>query len=369
MARAYRPYRYTSLSASLLFDFAFFWLLVLSPLGRALEAVPPSHFLPAMRAATWAASVLVFRSVLAAPLSYVTGYLWPKKFGLVVHSPAQHVKDYLLSTAISLPVAAGGAAVLEWLILARPDSWWLYASLLAGAFTVAVTMLAPVLLMPLFNKFVPMRDGALKQALLDMANRAGVKVTGVYIMDMSRRTTTANAMLTGLGPTRRMIVGDTLLAGFPEDEVRVVMAHELAHHYHRHITKSLALSALVLPPIFFLAFQLVARASAWAGSGPGAMRHLGVFVAVLYLLSLLSSPVSNRLSRFFEWQSDEFALRVTGLADAAARMIARLTDGSLSDIDPPAIVKFFFYTHPPALERIAHASRFKTTGAGMPPAP
>lgn len=360
LARAYRPHRYLSLITSLLFDFTFLWLLVFSRAGRVLEGIPLSYLLPIPCAAAWAALALILRSVLAAPLSYVTGYLWPKKFGLVVHSPAQHFKDHLLSLATALPVVAGGAAVLEWLIVASLDLWWLYASLLAAAATVLITMLLPVLLMPLFNKFVPMQDGSLKRALLDMARRTGVTVTGVYVMDMSRRTTTANAMLTGLGPTRRMIVGDTLLTGFPEDEVQVVMAHELAHHYYRHITKGLALSALVLPPIFFLAFQLVP--SAWAAAAPGSMRYLGAFVAVLYLINLLSSPVSNRLSRFFEWQSDEFALRITGLADAAAKMFARLADGALSDIDPPAIVQFFFYTHPPALERVAHALRFKVTG-------
>ncbi|MDP2858991.1 MAG: M48 family metallopeptidase [Bacillota bacterium] len=366
LARAYRPYRYFSLIASLLFDFAFFWLIILSPAGRALEAAPPSHFLPAWRAAIWAASTFILRSALATPLSYLTGYLWPKKFGLVVHSPVQYFKDLLVSVAVSLPVAAGGAALLEWLILARPGSWWLYASVLAGAFTIIVTALAPVLLMPLFNRFVPMQDGGLKRALLEMADRAGIRVTDVYVMDMSRRTTTANAMLTGLGPTRRMIVGDTLLADFPEDEVQVVMAHELAHHYHKHITWGLALSALALPPIFYLALQIMGIASRLAGPGPGTMRYLGVFVAVLYLASLLSSPVSSRLSRFFEWQSDDFALRMTGLGGAMARMMARLTDGSLGDIDPPALVKFFFYTHPPALERIVHALRFMASGASPP---
>jgi len=366
LARAYRPYRYFSLIASLLFDFAFFWLLILSPAGRAFEAAPPSHFLPVWRAAIWAASTFLLRSALAAPLSYLTGYLWPKKFGLVVHSPAQHFKDLLVSMAVSLPVTAGGAALLEWLILTRPGSWWLYASVLAGVFTVIVTALAPVLLMPLFNKFVPMRDGGLKRALLDMADHAGIRVTDVYVMDMSRRTTTANAMLTGLGPTRRMIVGDTLLADFPEDEVQVVMAHELAHHYHKHITWGLALSALALPPIFYLGFHMTGIASRLTGSGPGAMRYLGVFAAALYLVSLLSSPVSSRLSRLFEWQSDDFALRMTGLGNGMARMMARLTDGSLGDIDPPAMVKFFFYTHPPALERIVHALRFKAGGASPP---
>jgi STE24 endopeptidase len=360
LARAYRRYRYTSLAASLLFDFAFFWLLIASPAGRALEAAPPSHFLPAWRAAIWAASAFLLRSALSAPLSYLTGYLWPRKFGLVVSSPVQHFRDMLVSAAIALPVVAGGAAALEWLILARPGSWWLYASLLAAVFTVAVTTLAPVILMPLFNKFVPMQAGALKDALLDMARRAGVRVTGVYVMDMSRRTTTANAMLAGLGPTRRMIVGDTLLTGFPEDEVQVVMAHELAHHYHKHITWGLALSALALPPIFYLSFQATGVVSALAGSGQGAMRHLGVFAAVLYVISLLTSPATSRLSRFFEWQSDDFALRITGMGDAMARMMARLTDGSLGDTDPPAIVKLFFYTHPPALKRIAHALRFQT---------
>ncbi len=362
LAKAYRPYRYSSLITSLLFDFTFLWLIVFSRAGRVLEGIPLSYLLPIPCAAVWAALVLTLRSVLSAPLSYVTGYLWPKKFGLVVHSRAQHFKDDLLSLAVALPVVAGGAAVLEWLIVMGLDLWWLYASLLASAASVVITMLLPVLLMPLFNKFVPMQDGSLKQALLDMARQAGVSVAGIYVMDMSRRTTTANAMLTGLGPTRRMIVGDTLLTGFPEDEVQVVMAHELAHHYYRHITKGLALSALVLPPIFFLAFQLVAVPSALAAAAPGSMRYLGAFAAVLYLINLLSSPVSNRLSRFFEWQSDEFALKITGMADASARMFARLADGALSDIDPPAIVQFFFYSHPPALERVAHALRFKDAG-------
>ena len=358
LARAYRPYRYAALASSLLFDLVFVSLFMFTSAGPRLLALTPVWLGATPRAVVWASIVVLLYGVLGLPLSFVAGYVWPRRFGLVHHSERQWLKDRLLSLALAIMVGALGALVFEWLLINLPALWWLYGAGASFLLSALATLIAPVLLMPLFNKFTRMPQGKFRDELLDMARRSGTPVTDVFIMDMSRRTTTANAMLAGLGKTRRMIVGDTLLSSFPPDEVKVVMAHELAHHHYRHIPKSLGLAALCLPPIFWITQRVSHLFGAHAGIDPPDPAFLGIIAGTVWALNLLGSPAMNRISRYFEWQSDEFSLRVTGLDTQYATMIARLYDGSLGDTDPPWVVRFFLYSHPPATERIAHALEF-----------
>jgi STE24 endopeptidase len=218
---------------------------------------------------------------------------------------------------------------------------------------VALAQLAPVLLMPIFYKFRPLDDEELTQRLTRLAEKAGARVRGVYVMDMSSRTTAANAMLTGLGRTRRIILGDTLLKGYTHDEIETVLAHELAHHVHNDLLKGLAAEAAVITAGMWVASRVVE----WGVSFFGLRRiddvaGLPLFGLAMVVFGLISMPAANFLSRQMERAADLYALRTTGKSQAFRSVMLKLAGQNLSEVNPPAWVRVLFHSHPPVSERI-----------------
>lgn len=297
--------------------------------------------------------------LLSLPLDLYSGYTLPRRYGLLTQGLGGWAADTAKSLAISAIIGLAGLEVLYWLLRAAPEWWWLIMAALLWLFTVAMAQLAPVLLMPLFYKFRPLDEPELVRRLTALAERAGARVRGVYVMDMSSKTSTANAMLAGLGGTRRIILGDTLLSGYTQDEIETVLAHELAHHVHRDIIRALAAEAVVI------------TASMWVGSvflswGVGAFGFRGIddvaslplFALAMGVVGLITMPAANYMSRQRERAADLYALRTTGNSAAYRSVMLKLADQNLSDADPPAWVRFLFYSHPPVSERVRTAESF-----------
>ena len=231
-------------------------------------------------------------------------------------------------------------------------------------FSVLMSNLAPILIMPLFNKYVPLGDEhkELADRLMKLAERANTKVRGVFKFDMSKRTKSANAALTGIGNTRRIILGDTLINEFSTDEIETVLAHELGHQVHRDIPLFIAFGTLITTIGFYLASLGMNWAVNTIGfanvSDPAAFPALAL---ILSLYGLLTSPLDNAISRWRENMADDYALQSTGKNEAFASAFTRLANQNLGEIDPEKWVVFMFYSHPPLGERIEKAKRFTAT--------
>jgi STE24 endopeptidase len=232
---------------------------------------------------------------------------------------------------------------------------------------VLLTNLAPVLLMPIFNKFTPLGEdhADLAERLVVLAEKAGTRVKGVFKMDISRRTKQANASLTGLGNTRRIILGDTLIEEFSADEIETVLAHELGHHVQHDMAWLIGFGTLVTA----LGFFLVSLAMDWAISAFGLTSiadpaGLPALMILLSLYQLVTMPIENAFSRWREGKADDYALRATDKAEAYASAFTRLANQNLSDIDPEPWVVFMFYNHPPLRARIAKAKSWRELDAG-----
>jgi STE24 endopeptidase len=243
-----------------------------------------------------------------------------------------------------------------------PDTWWLWGAGALLIFQVLLANLAPVLIMPLFNKFVPLSEehAELAERLIKLAQRANTKVQGVFTFDMSRRTKAANAALTGIGNTRRIILGDTLINEFTPDEIETVLAHELGHQVHRDIPLLIGFGTLTT----LIGFYLVSLSLTWAAgffhfAGPADVAGLPAFGLVLGIYGLLTMPLENALSRWRERMADEYALQTTGKNTAFASAFTRLANQNLSEVDPEKWVVWMFYDHPPLNERIKMAESFK----------
>jgi STE24 endopeptidase len=239
-----------------------------------------------------------------------------------------------------------------------PESWWLWATGIMVLFNVLMANLAPVLLFPIFFKFKPLGEehADLERRLLRLAEQAHTRVRGVYQFDMSRRTKAANAALTGLGNTRRIILGDTLLNEFTPEEIETVLAHELAHHVHKDIPLGIVVESAILLAGFYLAsWVLDWGIEVFGFSGPGDIAALPLLGLAFGVFGLVTLPLTNTYSRWRERLADEYALQVTRNGPAFASAFTRLANQNLADADPPAWEEFLLYSHPALGKRIAMA--------------
>ena len=300
-------------------------------------------------------------TVLTLPLDYYAGYVLPHRFGLSTQSLRGWISDMLKGAVLGLILGTPLLIAFYSTIRIAPKTWWLWA---AGGYTLVtavLTAIAPILLMPIFFKFKPLGDehSELAGRLTHLARSAGTHVRGVFTFDMSRRTRAANAALVGLGRTRRIILGDTLLSEFTPDEIETVMAHELAHHVHKDILLSLVVQTL----FNFLAFYLSSVMLNWTvhqASLTGADDPAGLpFIALLLgMLSLLTMPITNAFSRWRESMADDYALEVTHKPGPFASAMTRIANQNLAEVDPERWVVLLLYSHPPLKSRIEKAQRF-----------
>jgi STE24 endopeptidase len=276
------------------------------------------------------------------------------RVGLVTQSWRSWAVDIAKGTAIETGFAAGGGAAIVAVTRRWPRNWWLPLSGGAIAFGGIFAVLAPVVIDPVFNSFTPLPDGETREDVLALAAAAGVKVRQVYSVDASRRTTAANAYVNGLGPTKRIVLFDTLFDRYSRDEVRVVVAHELAHVRHRDIPRVMAYAAIVAPA----AALAVERLAGSLTDEPGTPAALPALALAAALITTPLGLIGNRLSRALERRADEFALRLAGSPDAFVSFERTIAVQNVADLEPPRWVSRVLATHPPTVERIGAAVAF-----------
>jgi STE24 endopeptidase len=308
-----------------------------------------------------AAYALVFGGIFVLidlPLSYYSGFILPHRFELSNQTKKGWVSDQLKGLLISMILGGGILEIIYALLRAAPETWWLWVGIILMLFNVILANLAPVLLMPIFYKFVPLDQeyADLSERLVRLAERAGTHVRGVFKFDMSRRTKEANAAITGLGNTRRIILGDTLLEEFTPDEIETVLAHELGHQAHKDIPLGIVIeSAITLVGLFLAALGLRWGVATFSFDGPADIAALPVFVIVIGLFGVITMPLTNAYSRWRERLADLYALHMTGNGSAFASAMTRLANQNLSEVDPEPWVEFLLYSHPALSKRIAMA--------------
>jgi STE24 endopeptidase len=304
--------------------------------------------------------------VASLPLGYHTGFRLPHRYGLSTQTVGGWVTDQLkglgVAAVLGAPLLLGLYALIGW----QPGAWWLWAAALYTLVTAVLAALAPVLLLPLFFKLTPLRAGQsdLKERLMALAARAGTRIEGVYSLDMSRRTRAANAGLTGLGRTRRIVIGDTLLDQFTPDEIETVLAHELGHQVHRDIPLGLAIEACLNLAGFLVVQLALGGGVRWFQlAGPADPAGLPWIGLLLGGFGLVTMPLSNAYSRWRESLADDFALDLTHKPGAFASAMTRLANQNLAEAEPPRWVVALLYSHPPLQARIDKANFLERKGS------
>jgi STE24 endopeptidase len=365
--RAYMDGRYRLLAAGFTLRLLLLLLLILTPLSAALRAaavrVTPAH--PALAVALYIAWLAILVEVCLLPLGFYSGFIREHAFGLSTQSAGSWLLDRLKSLVLSLVLLVPAGSVLALFWRRYPGRWVAPAWILASVVLVAVVALAPVVVDPLFNTVKPVQDPALRQRVLALAARAGLPVQQVFEIDASRRTRKGNAYFTGLGSTKRIVLYDTLVESNDPAAVELVLAHEMGHWKHAHIWKGLGLSVLAIG----LALGCGARVLDWAGgrrlfhlAGPADIAALPLFLLTIFVLSLISLPVQNAVSRYFERQADWESLQLTHDPAAFIRSEVNLARSNRADLDPSRPLVWLLYSHPPTAERIRMAEEFGKNG-------
>ncbi len=298
-------------------------------------------------------------TLVTSPLSYY-GFVLSHRFGLSIMSLRGWLGDQLKGFVLGLVFEIIVVELIYFLLATQPQLWWLWVALILLFFSVVMANLAPVLLLPLFYKFSPLPDGELKQRLLALADRTHTRVQGIFTMHMSSKTTAANAALMGLGNTRRIVLGDTMLDRYTPDEIEVVLAHELGHQVHSDIWK-LIISQSLLTLVGLYLFNLCLS---WATMhldryfGLADPATLPLLLVLTGIFGFIIAPLTNGYSRVVEYQADEYALQATHKIESFKSAMTRLANQNLAEVEPSPIVEFLFYDHPSIGKRLAHAEQF-----------
>lgn len=328
-------------------------VIALRPPRRVRRLLDRSARRPLRGAALAGAGISVTLGVVGLPLA-----AWAHEravdAGLSTQSIGPWLGDVAKSTAIGAAFAALGGALALALIRRFPRHWWLPSAGAVVGFAVLMLYLAPVVIDPIFNRFDPLPKGPLRSDVLRLAKEAGVDVGQVYRVDASRRTTTVNAYVVGLGHTKRVVLYDNLIEDYPPEEVRSVVAHELGHVKHRDVPRGILWIAIVAPAGTLLVQRLAERIGDLGGGarpGPAALPAVALSVA---LVSFGLACAGNALSRPVEARADAFALGLTKDPKSFITLERSLAVRNLADPDPPRLLQLLFGTHPTTVERIGY---------------
>ena len=310
--------------------------------------------------AAFAGLLLLAHELLGLPLSYYRGITLERRYGLssetLAHWWLTHVKALVVGGVLTIGAAVVLAALLAW----SPERWWLIASALFAALLVAMAWAAPVWLFPIFYEFRPLERPELTSRLVELARRSGAPVSGVFEWRLGDRTRKANAALVGLGETRRILLSDTLLETHSDDEIEVILAHELAHQVHGDLWTTLVLQVAITGAALYAAARALSLLPGSLGISemPTEVEQLPVLALVSGTVTLVLTPVANALSRAHERRADRFAIERTGNAAAFMSAIRRLSSQNLAEETPPAWVEALLQSHPSTARRLEYARQF-----------
>lgn len=300
--------------------------------------------------------------VVMLPLSYYEGYVVEHRYDLSTQTKRSWTTDQLKGFILGLVMIIGIIEVIYFLLREFPQVWWIIAWAFMTGFSILMTYIAPVLLMPIFFKYEPIEDDELKNNLTALAEKAGVNVIGVFEMKAEEKTRRAVGALAGIGRTRRILLSDTLLKNYTASEIEGVIGHELGHHVHRDIGKGIIEGAIFMFFGLFLADLFLKNTLGLFGFEDIVdIAALPLFGLILGIFFMVLSPIENTLSRRAERQADLYELEIVNKPDDFISSMTKLCDQNLRDADPHPLVEFLTYDHPSGKRRVEDAIKYRSS--------
>lgn len=316
----------------------------------ALENTPNEY----LALLAFVAAIGIIESGVTLPLGFYSSYIIEHRYRLSNQTLGRWAWERLKAMLVASPLVAIVTVVLYYCLTTYGAWWWLPVALVLTFFSIVLARIVPTFIMPLFYTFTPLDNGSLRDRIAKLCENAGVRFEGIFVFDMSKNTKKANAGFTGIGQAKRIILGDTLVKEFTEDEIETVFAHELGHYKHKHILVGIGVGIVSTFVGLFVTARLYEWSLAWFGFSSiaelAALPLLGLWLSVF---GLVTSPLGNMLSRKHEREADRYAVQTTGKKDAFVSALRKLAATNLADPEPHPLVEFLFYSHPSIARRIA----------------
>lgn len=289
------------------------------------------------------------------PFDYYKDFHLEHKYNLSNQTFLKWIYEDLKGVAVSLLIGTPILLLFFYALRSFGEIWWLPFAIILFLFSVVLARIVPIFILPIFYKISPLEDDELKKKIYDLGKDAGLKVTEVFTFNMSKNTKKANAAFTGIGKSKRVLLGDTLLENYSKDEIETVLAHEFGHYKRNHIIKNLIIGTVSS----FLTLFLIAQLYSWSVEFFGFVSVQRIAAIPLLsiwgmLIGLVLTPISNIISRKFEYEADEYAVKVTNKPEAFINTLTKLTDQNMGDKDPHPWVEWFTYSHPSIKNRISY---------------
>lgn len=298
-------------------------------------------------------AVALLQAAITLPLGFVLGFVVEHRYGLSTQSLGRWGWERLKGVLVSAPLAAAVVVALFLCMERFGSSWWAVLGLTLTVANLLLARVAPVLLLPIFYRVSPMEEGPLKARIATLCTRTGFRLEGIYRFNLSKNTRKANAAFTGIGRAKRILLGDTLLNDFTDEEIETIVAHELGHYRYRHILTGIVAGTVAMFAGLFVASRLYSWSLGRAGFGGltdlSALPLLAIWIS---LCTLVTMPPGNMLSRKHEREADAFAIRTTGNPAAFASALRKLAARNLADPEPHPLVEFLLYSHPSISRRL-----------------
>ena len=298
-------------------------------------------------------------SIIFSPLNFYSGFVLEHKYNLSNQTFFKWLFEDLKEAAVSFAIGLPILLFFFFSINRFGSMWWLPFAIILFVVSVILARIIPVLILPLFYKLTPIEDEELRKRIASLSESAGIKVQNIYKFNMSKDTKKANAAFTGIGKSKRILLSDTLLENYSHDEIETVVAHELGHYEKKHITKNIIIGTVFSFLTLFIIAGLYEISIEWFGfNSITQIAALPLLVLWGMLVGLVLSPISNMISRGFEYEADEYAVASTGKLSAFINTLEKLTEQNLGDKEPHPVVEWFFYSHPSIKKRINEIFRF-----------
>lgn len=336
--------------------------LLLLTLGGGINAIfsfwASATTSPLVAGVAATATIFLIMTLIELPSGWYQTFVIEEKFGFNKSTTQQFIKDHLMQLGLGAAIGLPLLALILWVIDAVGSSWWLWAWGILISFSLLMSWLYPTLIAPLFNKFTPMEDGALKDRIAGLLSRCGFNSQGIFIMDGSKRSGHGNAYFTGLGNNKRIVFFDNLVASLDDEELEAVLAHELGHFKCKHVVKMLVATSIMTLISFGVLGMLISQDWFYTGLGVDVAQKSNAVALLLFILvsssfTFFIQPISAYFQRKFEFEADDFAANHAQASKLISGLV-KLYEENASTLTPDPLYSAFHYSHPPAAIRVAH---------------
>ena len=301
----------------------------------------------------FAAAIGAMNGIISIPFGFYSGFILEHKYGVSNQTFMQWLWEHFKGVLVSIPITLPLLLILYYFLRTYESMWWLPAGMMLFIFSIGLTRIAPVIILPLFYRLTPLEDSPLKERIVALTQKTNMIVEGIFAFNLSKTTKKANAAFTGIGKSKRILLGDTLIENFSEEEIETVFAHELGHYSRGHIRTGILFGTISIFLGLFLTSLVYTESLQWFGfTSAGQLAALPLLMVWLGIYSLITSPLGNILSRKHEFEADRYAVEATKNKEAFVSTMNKLASMNLADRQPHPLVEFLFYSHPSIDKRI-----------------